>query len=253
MPAQGQFVHAPLTSFLPPKTDLRDRTAPEYLDRFHNEFCPDVAKRGIQVPVIGYREGDMIVVVDGWTRVLAGLIKQLKTAPCLLYDAPLSDGDAEIASFQANIKRADMAFVEKGRFYASTMAAKGWTQARLCKELSLDPSDVCRTLKPFEKLPSDLLERVGKDIPPRAAYALSGLASHDVMREFVEKLAKGLLCVESLEGHIKALKCKGNGATKAKPRKLKAGGVEIVVPGDMTDEQVTAVLAEVARKLKKAS
>lgn len=249
---QGQFGHSTLTSFLPPPTELRDRSAPDYLHWFHNEFCPDIAKRGIQVPVIGYREGEMIRTVDGWTRILAGLYVQTKTAPCILYDAPLSASDAEIASFLSNAKRLDMTTVERARFYASTMAAKGWTkQSQLCRELHLDTWEVCRTLKPLEALPPDLLERVDKDICPRAAYALSGLPNHDLMREFADKLAKGLLCVESLEKQVRAIK---NGRPcQARPRTLQCGGLVLTVPADLPNDRVAAQLTEWGREFRRGS
>lgn len=252
MPAQGQFGYFPPSQFLPPKHDLRDRTVPAYRDHFHNVFCPDVARRGVVVPVIGHADGELIRTQDGWTRILVALHVQCKTVPGLLYGAPLSDDDAKIASFQANAKRLDMTYQEKGHFFIDAMAAKGWSQAQLCKELCLDKSDVCRTLKPFGRCPPDLLARVGKGIPPRAIYALSGLPTHDLMREFADKLEKGLLCVESLEEQVRALKA-GKTTRKARPRTYKHGGILLTVPADLTDEQAAARLADLLKTLRKAS
>ncbi len=137
------------------------------------------------------------------------------------------------------------------------MAATGWSQRQLCRELNLDPSEVSRTRRKYSVLPPEVLKDVGGPIPSRGGDALVKLAGHlDVMREFADKLRSGAWSVETAEEKVTEFLAQTTGTKpkkKAKPAVYRHGNIEVIVRGEITDDLTAAQLIELAKKLKKAS
>ncbi|MBA4066202.1 MAG: hypothetical protein C0501_21305 [Isosphaera sp.] len=256
MPAQGQSGYFPPPLFLPPKHDIRNRTSPEYLDYFHNVLCPDVKKRGIVVPRLAHREGDRLRTIDGWTGILAALMVGLDEVPAIVYPAPLSDDDAKIASWQANAKRLDMTVAERARFYTETLAARGWTQAQLCRELNLDKCEVSRTLSKYKALPPEVMKDVGGKIPSRGGDVLVKLVGHpEVMHQYADDFRAERISVEDAEEKAARFlaAARGEKPRKARRRRLNDGGVSVEFPADLAPEQIQAKVADILKKLRKGA
>jgi ParB family chromosome partitioning protein len=73
---------------------------------------------------------------------------------------PLTDRELVIAQGQENSARADLSFIERGRF-ASALQEAGYDRRTLMLALSLDKSGLSRLLTVAHRLPTDIVDAVG--------------------------------------------------------------------------------------------
>ncbi|MBW4025600.1 MAG: plasmid partitioning protein RepB [Proteobacteria bacterium] len=73
---------------------------------------------------------------------------------------PLSDRDLVIAQGQENSARADLSFIERGRF-ALALEEAGYDRETLMLALSIDKSGLSRLITVASRLPTDIVEAVG--------------------------------------------------------------------------------------------
>ncbi|HTI01547.1 MAG TPA: plasmid partitioning protein RepB [Acidisoma sp.] len=73
---------------------------------------------------------------------------------------PLSDRDLVIAQGQENSARADLSFIERGRF-AQALEDAGHDRATIMQALSIDKTALSRLISVVNRLPSDIVEAVG--------------------------------------------------------------------------------------------
>lgn len=232
---------------LPVEQDIRtDRSSPEYRD-FFDRLVADLRERGVQVPIIAFRNGDSNVTLDGETRRLGSLMAGLESVPVLVYEE--KPKDVKLASLLANSMRRGMTDQELAPLYQQLMQENGWGQADLAKAIHVSASKVSKVLAISSKLPADLQAMVSAGtLPARAAYALSKLSDVDKQRELAEKVVKGLLKVESLEEHV--AKLSGKKAKKEKPVKLSLCGVTVIL-SVFDPEKIAAALVQIDGALKK--
>ena len=188
--------------------DTRNRTDPSYLQQYHSEFCPDIAKNGVMVPLILALILGVEVLLDGETRRRAALEVGLKKVPVLILDGPVDPKDLELIKYRLNRKRRALSPMEEARFLHGAMKAKGWTLTRLCRELDLNPPTVSRNFKVIEKLCDKLKEKLGEGpgmLSWRGAYAICDL-SPDQQERWADELLGDRMCIEDVERAIKGKK-----------------------------------------------
>lgn len=251
--AQFGYVHpsAPLRT----GPDRRNRLDPVFLHYFNTVLRPSVRQHGVKQAVICHSDGSGgEVVVDGRSRLDAALLEGLDRVPRLLYPQPLDTRQIDLAAFASNTQRCDFSFAEKAAFLIDTKAALNCPQAQLARELCMDKSDVTRHIRPFLRLPKELLEKAGSgegQIPARALYALSQLDDPAAVAELADKVVRGLKRVEDLEDDVRALK--GGKKVKKAKRRLTDGGICLEFPAELTPEQLQARLADLLKKHKRGS
>ena len=250
---QPTLEHINPALLLPPLIDLRDRTAPDYLDYFHNQLLPDIRKRKVQVPLTGYREGDRVRIGDGLTRLQGALLAGLETVPVLVWPHKPDENQMVLSMLLANAMRRDMQSLELAAAYSNLLELNGWTQADLARALHVSPAHVAKVLAISAKLHPEAQELVaaGK-LVPRAAYAISRLPV-DQQLELARKAASLPMAVESVEEAV--IRILGNGRKIAsKPVKFRACGVSgaiETVNGDAvpTFKAFTARCIEVSKQI----
>jgi len=224
---QPVLEHAHPTLLLPVLHDIRDRSSPENRD-FLDRLTADVRERGIQVPLIAYREGAKLRVIDGETRRLAALLALLESVPVLAYEEKPDEASLKLGQLLANSMRRENTPLELAAIYSDLMWLNGWTQADLARAVRVSPAHVAKVLAISGKLLPEVQELVaaGK-LPPRAAYAISRLPMPQ-QAELANKAASLPMAVETVEAKVAALL--GNGRkVKPKPLKLKLDGVQFIV------------------------
>lgn len=238
--------HVPPALLLPVENDLRERNTPDYLDYFHNRLVPDVRERGVQVPVIAYREGGKLRVMDGETRRLAAVLAGQGSLPALIHEEKPNEADLKRAQLLANTMRRDMQLLELAAVYSDLMRINGWTQADLARAVHVSAAQVAKVLAISGNLLPEVQELVaaGK-LPPRAAYALSRLP----MPQQMELATKAVnMCVEAVEARVTAML--GKKQPKAKPVKFSACGITGTIKGNPL-EALRALHAKIAEVLKR--
>ncbi|WP_020474157.1 ParB/RepB/Spo0J family partition protein [Zavarzinella formosa] len=234
------------------ETDGRDRTTREYAEYRDNVLRPDIRRRGIQVPLLGYKSGTKTVIYDGVTRLECARLENLETVPVLVYPEPPSEKEKRKGMWLSNEMRRDFTPRERAKFYFDTLRAENWTQAQLCFEYGIKAPRVSKALKWLENLIVELHAKVGEGdgmIPERAAYTLADLSS-DAQRETAKRIVAGLLTVEALEAEVAREKARSAKA-KPKPKKLKDGPLSLVFPGDWATEKIVEALTAIIRKVRR--
>jgi ParB/RepB/Spo0J family partition protein len=227
------LVHVRAFELVPPAEDIRDRTSAEYHD-FVDRLVADLKERGIQVPLLGYRDGQLIRVIDGGTRrealLLAGITDPV---PVLVYDEKPDAKSLKIGMLQANAMRQDLSDIEYARQYIEIINEFGISQADLSRQLHHDSTVVNKRLQVLKWIPADLLHLIGKGkdkVAFSTAHALTELRDEQKIRDNMSKAAQGLLKRDSA---VKiAQDAKGHtGSKKAKPVKCRTPrGIVIVIP-----------------------
>jgi ParB/RepB/Spo0J family partition protein len=211
---------------LPVLNDLRARSGQEYQD-FFQRLVADIRARGVQVPIIAYREAAKLRVIDGETRRQAALLAGAESIPVLVYEHKPEDKAILLAQLLANSMRLDMNPLEYAATYQQLMQLNNWTQAELAKQVQVSAGQVARVLAISTRLSAEVQTMVAAgDLSPRAAYALTRLPEQQQL-ELAKKAVTLPMAVESIEDAVGKLRGNGRKA-KAKPLKLKLDGVQIV-------------------------
>lgn len=252
MSSNGVLVAWPPSEVPVQNPDPRNRLDPKYLAYFHGEFCPDVAKNGILVPLIVSTNGGVKTLLDGETRRRAALEAGLKEVPVLELKGEVAPEDLGIIKYRLNKKRLGLSLIEETRFLHSTMQAKGWSQSRLCRELDLDPSVVCRQFKVLDLICDPLKDKIGDGrglLSLRSAYAIRKLPP-DQQQEWATKILNDVMSIQDVE---KALRKGNSRQQRSKPQRLRDGDLTIICPSDWAGPRITEAVTAIVKKLRRVS
>src|ERR1019366_3843713 len=122
----------------------------------------DVRTRGVQQPIIAYREGERLRVLDGETRRLASLLAGIDSVPVLAYETAPPESELALMALQANALRLDMEDLEYATVYNDLMTLQGISQMELAELLHVSPSQVSKRMRIFNNLPEDLRGLIGR-------------------------------------------------------------------------------------------
>ncbi len=247
-----QLEHAivALPSLLPQDPDTRDRSTPEYLT-WEQRLVEDLRQRAIQNPLHVLRTPLGLRVLAGETRRRAGLLAGRATAPVIIHDDAMTDGEMALEQLLDDEMRHPLTDMERAEKYFALMQLNDWTQVQLAQHVGRSPSFVSKLLSPFEKFPEDLRSRIGKGdgkIPITGAAAIARLDSLEAIRETAAVvLARGLKRDAIIALVNQRLNKKQSGR---KPLKLKCGGVTATVTGNVV-ESLKAFIGKAGEALKK--
>lgn len=243
------LLHVAVALILAVAKDIRDRTTPEYRD-FFDRLVADIRGRGVQVPLIAYREGERFRIVDGETRRLAALMAGAEAAPVLVYDQKPEEADLKLAQLLVNTLRRDNTPLERATVYQELMQAKGWSQAELARHVHTTPAQIAKDLAISNRCCETVREYVAAGtLKPRAAYAISRLTDAGQQAELAKKAVELPMAVESVEEAANRLL--GTKKTKKpQPMKLAYGSVTATIHGDVV-EALKAFIAKTAEALRK--
>ncbi|HWG41143.1 MAG TPA: ParB/RepB/Spo0J family partition protein [Gemmataceae bacterium] len=108
-----------------------------------------------------------------------------------------------------NEQRQDLSDIERGIAYLDFMTSTGCTASALAKKLGKHVSTVTRTIARIRKLPEDLREIVGLQLPPSVAQLLTSLPSDEEKRRFAGLYIEGK--IKSGDELAAAIKAARNG------------------------------------------
>jgi ParB/RepB/Spo0J family partition protein len=246
-PAPGIVLHV--------RTDIKNRNDPRYLHWFHTEFMPDVRERGIQVPLIGYRETERIRVIDGETRLLAALLaggEKCQTIPVMVYAVKPEDTELKFAQLLANTARRDMTALELAAVYLDLMRDLKITAAELARLIHANPAAISRCISISTKLCPEVQAMVVDGLQPRAAYSISRLTDVPTQIDLATQVRDGILSVEGVEHRVQTI-LSGKKREKPKIHTLKVGGGTAIIKGSLTEglETMIGKLQELLKAIRK--
>ena len=189
---------------LPTRQDLRTRDGAEYRAFFDN-LVADVRIRGVQQPIIAYKECERLRVLDGETRRQASLLAGIDSVPVLASDTAPPEAELALTALQANALRLDMEDLEYATVYNDLMTLQGISQMELAELLHVSPSQVSKRMRIFNNLPEDLRGLIGRGegkLCGRAAYAICRLPDDESKREIALHAAGRGLKAEAVEALV---------------------------------------------------
>lgn len=137
---------------------IADRMEPE--DESYRALRESIAAKGQDSPILvrphPTQEGRYQVAFGH--RRLRAAADLGRLARCIV--KPLTDRDLVIAQGQENSARADLSFIERGRF-AQALEDTGYDRETIMQALSIDKTAVSRLISVVNRLPTDIVEAVG--------------------------------------------------------------------------------------------
>jgi len=217
---------------IPVEKDLRTRDGADYKARF-DRFLDDVRERGVQQPIIGYRVGERVQVLDGETRRQGALLAGCESVPVLVYELKPSPEEMLVGQLQANALRSDMTPLEYAQVYQRLMIDHGWTQTQLAERLHVSAGDVSKTLAISSGLADALKERVAAGtLAVSVAYALTKLRDHGQQIALADEANQRQWKRDTVEARVKQML--GKRIVKQRPVKGRTpGGLQYTAPGSL--------------------
>jgi len=219
-------------NLIPVEKDLRTRDDPDY-KAFFDRLLADVRERGVQQPIIGFRIGERVQVLDGETRRQTSLLAGRESVPVLVYDQKPSPEEMLVGQLQANALRGDMTPLEYAQVYQRLLIDHGWTQVQLAERLHVSPGDVSKTLAISSGLADVLKERVAAGtLAVSVAYALTKLRDHGQQIALADEADQRKWKRDTVEARVKQML--GKKVVKEKPVKGRTpGGLQYTAPGSL--------------------
>jgi ParB family chromosome partitioning protein len=154
-------------------------------------------------PILAYRKGDQIIILDGERRWRAAKLGGLKSLDVLLVPEPEGPGDIALAQLAANLQRADLDPVEKAEGIRRVMTETGQSASEVAATLGLSPASVSRLLALLE-LPGEIQDRVrAGTLAASAAYQIARAGSREAQEALAEKAGKNGLSREALAERVR--------------------------------------------------
>src|SRR5262249_22052536 len=162
--------------------------------------------RGVQVPLIAYREGERLRVIDGETRRLGALMAGVETVPVLVYDTKPDSAALKLAQLLVNTLRRDNTPLERAAVYQALMEINEWTQAEVARHTHATPAQIAKDLAISNRCCEAVRALVAANqLKPRAAYAISKLPDAQQQAELARKAVELPMAVESVEEAVEVL------------------------------------------------
>ena len=174
------LVHVHPATLLKPLVDIRDRNTPA-CKQFTERLTDDVAKRGVQVPVLAVKEGDRMRLIDGWSRTLAAMASGQEKIPVLIFDKAPEGPELILAQALANSMRLENSPLDLARIYQRLIAEHGMSQIQVAEAMGVSQAEVSKALSISADLMPDLQERVASGkLAVSVAYAVSKVKDHNL-------------------------------------------------------------------------
>ncbi|GAB0117875.1 plasmid partitioning protein RepB [Acidisoma sp. 7E03] len=155
--ASGEMI-VEIDTALIDRSPIADRMEPQ--DDSYRALRDSIAEKGQESPILVRPHPE----VKGRYQVAFGH-RRLAAAtelgrPVRAVVKPLTDRDLVIAQGQENSARADLSFIERGRF-AQSLEEAGHDRETIMQALSIDKTTLSRLISVVNRLPTDIVEAVG--------------------------------------------------------------------------------------------
>lgn len=240
----------PLEKITPDPDQPREEFEPEALDR----LAESLKNRGQLQPIrVRWDEGrGLYVIIAGERRWRAATMAGLTYMTCVIADAPAGAGELLAIQLVENCLREDLKPVEQAKAFRALIDRNGWSLRHLARELSLDFTDVSRSLS-LLNLPESVQGQVDQgQIPAYTAFEIARLPDAGEQAE----LAARVVTEKLTRAEVKAVR-EGR-QEQPKRRKLEwkiPGGavVTVSIPGHLGDSAALAAVQHVSRELRRSS
>ena len=214
----------------------------------------DMQRRGVLVPLIVRRVGDVYIVIDGHRRLAAALLAGIEKLPCIVVDASLTEAQVRQIQLVTSLTKADLSAYERYIGFSCLKAlTPGLTNKQLAAEVGVTEGLVSMSLSLDKCIPAvkDAAAKQGSKIGLNDWYALSKLAEEQQAVALAARLngasnveMKRLAKPKALAVRVARVKCQHPSGTV----------VTLAAEGDgLSMDDVIETLADLLKSARKAN
>lgn len=243
-----QVLQIPIDRIYPDPNNPRKEVNPEYI----TSLAQSLKQYGIQVPLIGYRVGEQILLCDGHCRLAAARAIRIKEVPIHVRDAKPNEQDLLLIQLTISAHRRGLNPVDEYEGFKRLANFHGWSASQLAEALAISNSEVTRTMS-LGQLSEEDLQRVreGK-ISKSAAYALTRVPPEQ-RAELAKKAAAGELTRDQLNAQArKKPKKKDEKKSHRVTCETVSGTISIRSPMGLDLQAMVELLEDLLRECRKA-
>lgn len=241
-----QLVTKPIEWFRPDPKQPRKDFDPEAL----NALGLSMQEYGQFQPVGARSDG---TIIWGERRYRAALAVGIKTLQAIITDREMSDAEIRMIQLIENTMRVDLRPAERAAALAEIQKLNGWSNKELGQHVQMDGSLVGRYLSLFTCIPSVQEAAKADKIGVSIWYDIS-LVSADQQQLMLDKYLSGA-SRDQIASLSRQKRNNSNGAGKESVTRLRwqlTNGIQFVVTGDMTFDQLIESLLESVKTAKNA-
>lgn len=165
------------------------------------DLAASIKEHGIIQPLVLRRKNDKYEIIAGERRYKAAKMAGLVTVPAIISN--MNDNESAEVAIVENVQRKDLTAIEEAKSYQSLLDKGYMTQEELAKRMGLSQSAISNKLR-LLTLDESVQDAVLQEkISERHARSLLKLPSHELQKQFLEKVIKERLTVKLLEEAIK--------------------------------------------------
>jgi ParB family chromosome partitioning protein len=192
-------------------------------------LAESVKINGILVPLLGHREGEVVVVDDGHRRLDAAIRAGLETVPMLVSDHVPTRAELLMLQLIANCARSGLKTMERVRGIDGLMRESGWPASEVSRRLDGPSEASISRLLALLVLPREVQDLIDAGrIPISSAYAIATVPDAAERDRLIAEVLNGRLTRDKVVAVVKARKS-GNGRSQPLKRS-KTRGARVVVP-----------------------
>ena len=213
----------------------------------------DMKRRGVLVPLIVRRNGDVYFVVDGHRRLAAALLVQIEKLPCIVVDAGATEAQVRQIQIVTSVLKADLSAYERYAGFSSLKAlTPGMSNKQLAAEVGVTEGLVSMTLSLDKCIPQvkEAAAEPGSKIGLNDWYALSKLSAEQ------QAIALAARLNGASNGEMKRLgKPKAPAVRVARVKCQLPSGTIVTLAGQgdgMSMDDVIETLADLLKSARKA-
>jgi ParB family chromosome partitioning protein len=190
LPAARDVAESEITVVqIEPEDNSRKLFDPEQL----RALADSIATHGLLNAVIVYRrpDSDRFALLAGERRWRAVQLLGWQTIRARVLGEPPDEAKRCELMLIDNEQRVDLSDIERGKAYLDFMTRTGCTASALAQKVGKHVSTVTRAVKLVEKLPPDLRDAIGPQLPPRVALLLTPLPTDEAKRHYAALYREG--------------------------------------------------------------
>ncbi len=192
----------------------------------------DMMRRGVLVPLLVRRNGDVYVVIDGHRRLAAALLVGLDKLPCIVVEGNVTPEQSLEIALITSLHKQDLSASEKVHAYLALKQLRAGSTAKdLAARLSIDPS-LASTYQCYENCTNEVQKAFDDGKLVLKAMAAISRQPPEAQAELLEMSLAGLPGEEIVRQARKRL----NGSSRDEERSKRiridvGGGITVTVAG----------------------
>lgn len=189
------------------RIEVRSNIREHFVEEEQVALAQSIKAGGILVPLIGYREGEAVIVLDGHRRLDAANRAGLEAVPMIVAEQAPTPAELLTLQLVSNCQRSSLKTMERVRAIDRLMRESGWSAAQVSDRLGERSESMISRLLTLLVLPKEMQDLIDAGrIPISSGYALATVNDPAERERLGAGVLDGSLKRDELVKRIKSLK-----------------------------------------------